>query len=176
MVDGRGLCIRTGDAGGPILRKGLAMLSSSICNISLLSLCYVQPSVASPLHLDLALQQRATTYGWGEHNCGDVGKPRPCTERATTASGEAFQPHAVPSAAVPAPKHKRIRPSTVWLRLKGVPNAPCVEVRLNDKANPRWIGQRGLDLSPAAVRELTQRMPTPTWSGEVEICRENLPM
>lgn len=176
MVDGRSIHLRKRDAGGAVLTRKPgyaepAKLSSSICNIAFLSLCYVQPSIASPLHLDLALQQRATTYGWGEHNCGDVGKPRPCTEDAATASGEAFQPHSVPSAALPAPKHKRLRPSIIWLRLKDVPDAPCVEVRLNDKANPRWIGQRGLDLSPAAVRQLTQRMPTPHWSGEVELCK-----
>jgi hypothetical protein len=125
---------------------------------------------AIALHLNLALEHRATTYGWGEKMCGDVGKPRPCTRGAVTASGEPFRPHRVPSAAVPAPTTKRIQPRWIGLRLQGVPDAPCVAVRLNDKANPRWIGQRGLDLSPAAVQALTQNLPMPYWSGKVEEC------
>lgn len=127
-------------------------------------------SIASPLHLNLALEHRATTYGWGERSCGDVGKARPCTGNAVTASGEVFQPHRVPSAAVPAPQTKRIQARWIGLRMQDVPDAPCVRIRLNDKANPRWIGQRGLDLSPAAVQALTQNMPTPYWSGKVEEC------
>lgn len=127
-------------------------------------------SQASLLHLNLALEHRATTYGWGEKMCGDTGKPRPCNRGAVTASGETFQPHRVPSAAVPAPTTKRIQPRWIGLRLQGVPMAPCIRVRLNDKANPRWIGQRGLDLSPAAVQALTQNLPTPHWSGKVEEC------
>jgi hypothetical protein len=128
---------------------------------------------ASPLHVSVALEHKATTYGWGESMCGDIGKPRPCLRGAKTASGELFQPHRVPSAAVPAPTNKRLRASWIGLRLQGVPGAPCVRVRLNDKANPRWIGKRGLDLSPAAVRELTQNLPTPHWSGKVEQCTFN---
>ena len=156
---------------------GLAKLGSNICNIALLSLCYVQPSLALPIFVDIALKHPATTYGWGERMCGDVGNPKPCLRGAVTASGETFRPHRVPSAAVPAPTNKRLRASWIHLKLAGVPDAPCVRIRLNDKANPRWIGQRGFDLSPAAVRELTQGMPTPYWSGKVEQCtptgREN---
>lgn len=155
-----------------MLRHAAMLRPSLASSIYVTFLLFSNVSVASTLHIDLALEHRATTYGWGEQRCGDVGKPRPCTEDATTASGEPFQPHSVPSAAVPAPKHKRLRPSTLKLKLQGVPGAPCVEVRVNDKANPRWIGQRGLDLSPAAVRQLTRQMPTPHWSGKLEQCED----
>lgn len=145
-----------------------AMLSRVAIYVTFLSLPHV--TYALPLHIDLALEQRATTYGWGEHMCGDVGNPKPCQRGAITASGEPFLPHRVPSAAVPAPANKRLRGSWIHLRLQGVPDAPCVKIRLNDKANPRWIGTRGFDLSPAAVRELTRGMPLPHWSGKVERC------
>ena len=123
------------------------------------------------LLITTALSLTATTYGWGEKMCGDIGRPRACIDGAVTASGQPFKP-SIPSAAVPAPTNRRIQPTILYLKLKGVPNAPCVGIVLNDKANPRWIGQRGLDLSPAAVQALTGRMPTPYWKGEVEQCKK----
>lgn len=117
-----------------------------------------------------ALSLKATTYGWGEMMCGDIGKPRSCTEGAVTASGQPFRPVVVPSAAIPAPTRMPLKARFINLRLKGVPNAPCIRIILNDKANPRWIGKRGFDLSPAAVQALTNNLPTPHWSGKVEAC------
>lgn len=122
------------------------------------------------LLLTTALSLTATTYGWGEMMCGDVGRPQSCSEGAVTATGQPFDP-AIPSAAIPAPARKRIQATVLYLRLRNVPDAPCVRVILNDKANPRWIGQRGLDLSPAAVQALTGKTPVPYWKGEVELCK-----
>lgn len=113
-----------------------------------------------------ALTLQATVYGFGEYNCCDVGEPCPCSKGAITASGETFDPEE-PSAAVPAPSNVRMRPTSVYLRYN---NGPCVRVRINDKANPRWIGNRGLDLSKGAVEELTQSDATTYWSGKVDIC------
>jgi hypothetical protein len=117
-----------------------------------------------------AMSLTATTYGWGEMMCGDIGSPRSCSKGAVTASGQPFRPVTVPSAAIPAPTRMPLKARYIDIRLKGVPNAPCVRVILNDKANPRWIGKRGFDLSPAAVQALTGKMPTPHWSGKVEEC------
>lgn len=103
--------------------------------------------------------------------CGDIGKPQSCTDGALTAAGHIFKPHTIPSAAVPAPTKQRMHVHILYLRLQGVPDAPCVAVILNDKANPRWIGKRGFDLSPAAVNALTGGKATPHWSGKVETCQ-----
>lgn len=102
--------------------------------------------------------------------CGDIGKAQSCTKGAVTAAGHTFKPHTIPSAAVPAPTKQRMHVHILHLRLQGVQDAPCVAIILNDKANPRWIGKRGFDLSPAAVRALTGKEPTRHWSGKVEEC------
>ena len=121
------------------------------------------------LFIATAMGLTATTYGWGEMMCGDIGKPRSCASGAVTASGQPFLPTA-PSAAVPAPTKLRITATYIDVKLKNVVDAPCVRIIVNDKSNPRWIGQRGFDLSPAAVQALTQKMPMPYWSGELEEC------
>lgn len=113
----------------------------------------------------LAHGLRATTYGWGGWNCGDIGNPQPCVYGAITASGEVFDPD-IPSAAVAAPSNLHIEGVWVWLRVDG---GPCVKIRVNDKSNPRWIGHRGFDLSPAAVKLLTGQA-TKYWSGKVYLC------
>ncbi len=118
--------------------------------------------------LSLASGLQATTYGWSEMMCGDVGSPRICAKGAVTASGEEFDP-AVASAAIAAPARLVLRPQWVWLRLADGP-FKCVRIRLNDKSNPRWIGRRGFDLSPAAVRRLTGAVPSSAWSGRVHVC------
>jgi rare lipoprotein A (peptidoglycan hydrolase) len=115
----------------------------------------------------LALTQRATTYGSAnEMKCGDVGKPVSCSHGAVTASGEIFQPHTQITAAVPAPTNQRMRVTHVTVR---VGDGPCVRVKINDKSHARWVGNRGLDLSPAAVRALTGSAPK-HWSGELQEC------
>lgn len=115
--------------------------------------------VASGLH--------STTYGFGETKCGDTHAPIPCAYGALTASGDVFDPD-VPTAAIAAPFKLRLRAQTIWLR---VPGKACHPIRLNDKLHPRWIGQRGFDLSAAAVRQLTGKPATPYWSGIVEVCK-----
>jgi len=110
----------------------------------------------------VALPLATTIYGAGEMYCGDIGKPQACALGATTASGEAFDPDRV-SAAVPAATNVRMRPRYMWLRLRGLPDAPCVRVRINDKKNPRYVGNGGLDLTPEAVRQLTGAPPRSTW-------------
>lgn len=109
-----------------------------------------------------------TTYGWGERMCGDVSSPRVCEEGQPTASGEPLD-SATPTAAVPAPPRMRLRPTVVHVKLADGPWR-CHAIRVNDKSNPRWIGRRGLDLSPAAVRLLTARRPHAAWSARVELC------
>lgn len=109
----------------------------------------------------------STTYGFGEGFCGDVGKPRRCEYGAITASGEIFDP-SLPSAAIAAPFTFRLTARTVYLK---VPGGQCHPIRLTDKMNPRYMGQRGFDLSPAAVALLTNtEEPSRTWSGKVEVC------
>jgi hypothetical protein len=121
--------------------------------------------------LDLMIQVAsgllATTYGWGEMSCGSH-PPRPCVAGEVTASGEQFDP-ARASAAVASPRRMPMRAKWIWLRLADGP-FPCVRVRLNDKSHPRWMGDRGFDLSPAAVRRLTSRPAKQTWSAPVTVC------
>lgn len=109
----------------------------------------------------------STTYGvHGELFCGDVGKPRPCSYGAITASGDIFDPQ-LATAAVAAPTRTRIRPTVVYLR---VDSGPCHRILVNDKMNPKWIGERGFDLTPAAVQLLTGKPATRHWSGVVHVC------
>lgn len=109
----------------------------------------------------------ATTYGFGEHFCGDVGKPVPCAYGAVTASGEVFDP-SLPTAAIAAPFTLLLKPTLVRLR---IPGGKCRAIRITDKMNPRWIGKRGFDLTPAAVRLLTEGESHPKWSSKVEVCK-----
>lgn len=107
----------------------------------------------------------STTYGWNEYNCGDIGSPRPCSVGAITASGEPFDPD-IPTAAVFAPTALPMRAVVVSVRLgEGV----CRWIRVNDKGNPRYIGERGFDITPATIK-LLGGTPTKFWSGEVNVC------
>ncbi len=120
-------------------------------------------------YIQLASGLRATTYGYGEGNCGDIDKPRPCSKGAVTASGEPFNPN-LATAAIFAPTKLRMRARWVWLR---VDEGPCKLIRVNDKGNPRYIGIRGFDLSPRAVEVLTGQPAVSTWSGRVYVCTMN---
>lgn len=108
----------------------------------------------------------ASTYGYGEKMCGDVGKAVPCVAGELTASGVVFDPD-LPQAALAAPKNVIITPT--WIHIR-VDNGPCVKVHLVDKMNPRWVGERGLDLTPAAVEKLTGSPAKPYWKGQVFVC------
>lgn len=119
------------------------------------------------LFIILAATQIATVYGYGEYMCGDVGYPKPCDHRAITASGERFNPSEI-TAAVPAPKEKRIFTKVVYV--KDYKNN-CVAVKINDKKNPRYIGRGGFDLTPAAVWAITGKLPNRYWSGKVRLCQ-----
>lgn len=110
----------------------------------------------------------ATTYGHGEMMCGPIGKPQACAEGAFTSSGEPFVPSR-PTVAVAAPRGTYVRAQSIRLKLAGP--FPCRRLVLNDKMNPRWIGRRGFDLSPGAVRLLTSRRATPHFAHPVEVCR-----
>lgn len=118
-------------------------------------------------YLAIASGLWASVYGFGEYMCGDVGFPRACEVGATTASGEGFDPD-LPTAALAAPADLRMEARDVWLRLDGGPHE-CRRIRINDKMHPRWIGVRGFDLTPAAVRRLGG-VPTPKWGGRVHVC------
>jgi len=108
----------------------------------------------------------STTYGHGEKFCGDIGKAVACELGAITASGVRFDPQ-LPQAAIAAPIRMVMRDSFVWLRVAG---GPCSKIHLVDKMNPRYIGKRGFDLSPAAVELLTGKPATRHWSGVVHVC------
>lgn len=126
-------------------------------------------SILTDILISIASGLLSTTYGHGELFCGDVGKPVPCSVGAVTASGETFHPTTVPSAAVAAPF--KVRLDARWIRLKLAGPFPCKRVRLNDKMHARYVGVRGFDLSPSAVRLLTNRPASSYWSGIVEVCR-----
>jgi len=121
------------------------------------------------LFISMASGLLATTYGFSERFCGDVGAPVSCSHGAVTASGEKFAPDTVPSAAIAAPF--RLKLEARWVRLKLVGPYPCYAIRVNDKMNPRFLGRRGFDLSKAAVRKLTSRPALRSWSNQVEVCK-----
>ena len=129
---------------------------------------YSKPLVGSLHHyVSVADGLRSTVYGTsGEMFCGDIGKPVPCASGATTASGLPFEPK-LPSMAVAAPTRLRLAAVYIWVRVE---SGPCHRVLLSDKMNPRYIGVRGFDLSPAAVRLLTGKPATKHWSGRVFVC------
>lgn len=108
----------------------------------------------------------SSTYGHGERFCGDIGFPVPCELGAITASGVAFNP-GLAQAAIAAPTRMVMRDSFIYLR---VDSGPCRKIHLVDKMNPRWIGKRGFDLTPAAVKLLTGKPATRHWSGRVFVC------
>lgn len=115
----------------------------------------------------LALMTPATVYGFGEKNCGNPGKPKPCVYGAITASGEIFDPRRV-TGAITVPAKMRFKPFTVLVRSY---KNECIPLRINDKSNHRWIGKRGFDLTPAAVKAITGRVHK-KWSGRLEFCVE----
>ena len=108
----------------------------------------------------------ATVYGFGERYCGNPGKPVPCIEGIPTASGELVS-HKIPQVAVPMPKNLIVRPVWISLRVEG---GPCRRVRVVDKKNWRYIQRGGFDLNPKAVKVLTGRWPTKSWSAKVFLC------
>jgi hypothetical protein len=116
-------------------------------------------------YIVMALMKTATIYGFGESYCGDIGKAVPCDHRAITASGEPFDPKK-PTAAIPMPAKRIMRPTVIWLKTV---TGECVAIRLNDKKNARYIGNGGLDLTPAAVSVLGHDAHK-AWSGKVEAC------
>lgn len=113
----------------------------------------------------MAQSFRATTYGFGEMYCGNIGNPKPCSYGQITASGEVFDPSKA-TAAIPAPTSLRMTAFNIRVRnYKG----ECIIIRVNDKSNPRWINKRGLDLTPKAVELITGKS-TPHWSGVLNFC------
>lgn len=117
-------------------------------------------------YLAIALMYPATTYGWGEIMCGDVDNPMPCVAGTTTASGDLFDPE-LPSAAVPAPFNLRMKSKVIWIRNE---HGECKSITLNDKKNPRYVGNGGLDLSRGAIEMLFPSVASRSWSGKVEVC------
>lgn len=109
----------------------------------------------------------STTYGYGEKMCGDPGKAVACDSNAVTASGVPFNPD-VAMVALAMPAKLRLKATHIGLR---VPGGKCKLVLLADKMNERYVGKRGFDLTPAALRLLTGSSG-PMWSGRVEICHD----
>ena len=114
----------------------------------------------------LALESEATTYGYGEKMCCDIGNPCACDTGAITYSGELFDAEKA-TAAIPSPTQFVFTPVDLMFRVEG---GPCVAIRINDKSNPRWIGTRGLDLSPKAVELLTGKR-TSNFKQKIELCQ-----
>lgn len=118
--------------------------------------------------ISIALGILSTTYGYGEIMCGDIDNPKECSKGALTASGEVFDPN-MPTMAVFSPTKMRMGSIVIYVKLRKV--GKCEYIRVNDKGNPRYIGSRGFDLTPAAVRLLGGHA-TPYWSGIIEPCIE----
>lgn len=115
----------------------------------------------------IAINYSATVFGMGEYYCGDYDKtPEPCTNGAITASGEVFNPDEL-VAAVPMPRNRILRVAEIKIRAH---NGECLTIRVNDKKHERFIGNSGLDLSPATVEAITGTPATKHWSGRVSIC------
>jgi hypothetical protein len=110
----------------------------------------------------------ATTYGYNEKFCGDIGKPVTCSHGAITASGEPLNPDS-PTAAIFSPTEMRLVAQHVYLRTD---TGPCVKIRLTDKGSPKYIGIRSFDLTPAAVELLTGLPATRHWSGVIHYCQQ----
>lgn len=108
----------------------------------------------------------STTYGYGELNCGDINAPRKCEKGATTASGLTFDPD-IAFVAIAAPTEFALKPSIVYLKTK---HGRCHPIVIIDKMNPRYIGVRGFDVSPAGVKLLTGKPATSTWQEKLYIC------
>lgn len=107
----------------------------------------------------------ATTYGYHEPNCGDIGKAKECKHGAITSSGVKFEPHKA-QVAVAIPNKWRIRPKYIYIRTK---TSPCVEVHLVDRMNERYVGKRGFDVTPAVLVKLGIK-PTKHWSDKIYVC------
>lgn len=124
------------------------------------------------LYIMIASGLHSTTYGYSELMCGDIGKPVKCSVGAITASGEVFDPQ-IPSAAIFSPTRLRMWKRASVMPLRILPDGKCMFIRINDKGNPRYIGKRGFDLTPASVKLLGGKVAD-TWSGKVEVCGELL--
>jgi hypothetical protein len=118
-------------------------------------------------YVAIAFLQTATVYGFGESNCGDPGKARPCAYGALTATGDVFDPREI-SAAIPMPKHIRVR--EMFISVKNY-RGFCIKIKVNDKKHWRFIGKSGFDLSPAAVKAITGQDAKKYWSGKIKPCK-----
>jgi hypothetical protein len=117
------------------------------------------------VYLILANGLLSSTYGWGENNCGDIGKAVPCQAGAITASGIKLD-HSSPQAAIAVPKNYRLKATYIRLRIEG---GKCTDIHLVDKMNPRYIGKRGFDLTPKALHMLGVKGHR-DWTGKIYVC------
>ena len=115
----------------------------------------------------LASLLKSTTYGYGELMCGDIGHPVKCDKNAITASGIKLDPN-TPQVAIAAPAAMRLAGRYIGLYVSG---GKCTRVRLVDKMNARYIGERGFDLTPGALAALTGKKATKYWTGVVSVCK-----
>lgn len=129
-------------------------------------------------YIKLASGLLATTYGHGEMMCGPIDKPQACIYGAITSNGSTFDPDKA-TAAIAAPSTLRIPPSGVRVHLRIISrdahgrlsfSGPCKLILITDKMNERWIGVRGWDLTPGAVRYLGGTA-SPMWSATLELCK-----
>jgi hypothetical protein len=108
----------------------------------------------------------STTYGYGEKMCGPPDHPRACSKGAITSTGEAFDPD-LPTVAIAAPETAYFKAQVIGLKIK---NGTCQPIRINDKMASRFFGERGFDITPAALKLLTGKDADSKWSGRLYIC------
>lgn len=113
----------------------------------------------------VALSMPATTYGYGEKMCGMIGKPIACVSGLPTSTGEKFNTKFI-TGALPVPKGFRFKSFIIYVKTY---RNECIPIRINDKSNHRWVGKRGIDLSPAAVLAITGKIDK-NWSGRLSFC------
>ena len=126
--------------------------------------CFLISSIsyADPLLLSF-LNNKATTYGYGEKSCGSK-VARKCDTNRVTKSGMRFSPDTIPTAAIVNPTRIFV-PFVVYL--KGV-DGKCHPILVNDTKHPK--SNKHWDLTPAALNKLGIKV-SKYWSGAVEVCK-----
>jgi hypothetical protein len=104
----------------------------------------------------------ATTYGWGEKMCGDIGFPVSCTSQQVMANGQPLD-SLEPTVAVPMPQNYRHRPGKVCVR--HLQTQREVWLRVTDK----HLRPNVIDLTPAAVAKIGGKVRS-TWSAKITLC------
>lgn len=117
----------------------------------------------------------ATTYGYNEKMCGDVGRAVNCDSNALTASGIPLG-SPLPIVALSIPENRILRKQwfkarvITYVKGKPVRGLKCVWLLLADKKNVRFTRSKPWDLSKNALIRLGVK-PSQLWGGALELCR-----